>query len=559
MSKWTRPWMSILLVLALVVAFGLLAVGCGEDETEGEAETTTEEGTDTTEGEEPAEGELAEDQTLTVEIASEPPSLDPNLATDTTSSLIINNIFEGLVRLDENGDAQPGAAESWEVSEDGLTYTFHLREDDAWTNGDPVTSEDFKNSWLRILAPETAADYAYQLYFIEGAEEYNAGEGAAEDVAIETPDPETLVVTLKSVTPWFLPLLSHQAYFPIPLATVEEFGDQWTEPENIVTNGRFTLASWEHEASVTLQKWPEHWDADSVFLETVNLPMIEESTTAVAAWENGELDIVRDLPVADMDRLKAMPEYTSYPLLGIYYYGFNVEHSPLDDVNVRKALALAIDRQTIVENVTKQGQIPATSFTPEGMPGFETYVKNFLQPTADVEQAKALLEEAGYADGFDITIFYNTSESHQAIATAIQSMWQEIGVNASLQNMEWKQYLDFVQNDPETQVYRMGWVADFNDAYNFLDILRGGGGNNYTRWASDEYDELLDAALQAETDEERFEIYSQMEEIISVEEMPVAPIYWYTNPDLVRDYVQGWQPNALGELTNFEGVQILAH
>ncbi len=566
MEKWLKPWMGAILVLVLIAAFGLFAVGCGSDDgdttdTTGTEATDTEDTTETSEGEAGA-GDLAEDQTITVQIASEPPSLDPNLATDTTSALVINNIFEGLVRLDANGDPVPGVAESWEESEDGLTYTFMLRDDATWTNGDPVTSQDFVDSWLRILNPETAADYAYQLFFIQGAEEYNAGEGAVEDVAIVAPDETTLEVTLKAPAPWFVPLMSHQSYFPIPMATVEEFGDQWTEPANIVTNGAFTLEEWNHEQDISLAKNPDWHGAADVSLETVEMPMIQEATTGVAAFENGEVDVQRDIPVADVDRLKDLPEYETFPLLGIYYYGFNVENEALSDVNVRKALSLAIDRTTIVENVSKQGQTPATSFTPEGMPGFETFsgIETDVQTTADVEMAQQLLTDAGFGEGgepLDVTIYYNTDEGHQAIATAIQSMWQQVGVNAELQNMEWKQYLDFVQNNPEVQAYRMGWVADFNDAYNFLDVLRGGGGNNYTRWSNDQYNELLSSALEAGDDQARYDAYREMEQLIA-DEVPVAPIYWYTDPDLVKPNVQGWHPNALGSTTNFEEISISA-
>ncbi|GAB4255212.1 MAG: oligopeptide ABC transporter substrate-binding protein OppA [Thermoleophilia bacterium] len=558
MSSWKRSWLVVVLAVALVGTLGIVA-GCGGGET-----TTTAGGGGSTETTAPATGDLAEDQTLVININTEPPSLDPNLASDTTSVKVINNIFEGLVHIDYQGNPFPGAAEKWEVSDDGLTYTFYLRGTDKWTNGDPVTSQDFKDSWLRILDPATAADYAYQLYFIKGAEEFNSGKGKAEDVAIDATDPNKLVVTLKAPTPWFVPMMSHQAFFPIPKKVVDQFGDKWTEPGNIVTNGPYTLATWNHDSDIMLKKWPDWREASSVVLENIKMVMIQEATTGVAAFENGEIDVQEELPVADMDRLKKLPQYKLFPLLGIYYYGFNTKHAPLDKPEVRKALALAIDRQSIVDNVTKAGQVPATGFVPEGMPGFDTInaQATLIKPTADVEAAKKLLADAGYPDGKglpEIVIYYNTSEGHQAIATAIQEQWKAIGVNATLKNMEWKQYLDFVQNNEDVMVYRMGWVADFGDAFNFLDVLRGGGGNNYTRWSNADFDKGLNDALNAASDADRYGIYANMEKILSVDEMPVAPIYWYTNPELVADYVQGYEPNPLGELTNLWTVKILKH
>jgi oligopeptide transport system substrate-binding protein len=421
---------------------------------------------------------------------------------------------------------------------------------------------DFKNAWTRILDPATAADYAYMLYQIKGAAEFNGGTGSADALGIDATDPNTLVVSLTSPAPWFVPMMNHQAFFPIPKATVDQFGDKWTEPANIVTNGPYNLTEWNHDSDMTIQKWDGWRDASTVTLETIKMTMITEDTTAVAAFENGEIDVQDSLPTADMPRLKALPQYKMFPTLGLYYYGFNTKHAPLDDVKVRKALALAIDRQAIIDNIAQADQQAATSISPPGLPGFDTYVqKDFLTAAAQVDQAKALLAEAGYPDGAglpEIVIYHNTSEGHAAIATAIQEEWKAIGVNATIKNMEWKQYLDFVQNNDETMVYRMGWIADFADAYNFLDLFRTKSGNNYTRWGSAAYDKALDDSLTAPDDAARWALYAQAEKIAS-DEMPIMPIYWYTNPDLVQDWVEGYFAQPLGNQVNAWVIKIKTH
>jgi oligopeptide transport system substrate-binding protein len=549
-----RTWLGLVLVVVVIGMVGLLSSCGGTDDT---ATTVPPEGVTTTA---PAVSDLAPDQTLIENIKEEPPSLDPNIATDTTSSCIINNIFEGLTRMAPDGSVFPGLAEKWEVSPDGLTYTFYLRGTDKWTNGDVVTSQDFKNSWTRILDPKTAGQYAYELYYIKGATEWNDGSGTADKLAIDATDPKVLKVTLTSKVPWFVGLMAHTAYFPVPLKTIEQFGDKWTEPANIVTCGPFKLTGWNHASDLTMEKSADWRDASKVTLTKITKVMIGEETTGVAAFENGEIDIQQQLPVADIDRIKTLPEYVVFPYLGVYYMGFNTTNPALAKVEVRQALGMAIDRQGIIDNVVKQGQAPATGWAPPGLPGFDTFHKDNWPASPDVAKAKELLAAAGYPDGAglpEITIFYNTSESHQAIMEAIQEQWKAIGVKSVLKNMEWKQYIDFLPKDPSVQAYRMGWIADYVDAENFYGLLTTKSGNNYTRWGSTTYDDTLKGSLDAATESDRYKAYGQLEQILA-DEAPATPIYWYTNPQLVKLYVKGYAPNAMS-MTNFETISILKH
>ncbi len=377
-----------LLLAALVASLALIAAGCGGDD-DGESAGT---GTTT---EEDGGGEAA-DQTLTVNWGTEPPSLDPGLASDTTSSNIVYNIFDGLIKLDEDLNPVPNLAESFETSEDGLTVTIVLRDDGAWSNGDPVTAEDFEWSWKRTISPELAADYAYQFYGIEGAQEYNGCEKScaalADKVGVNAVDDTTLEITLTSPQPWFTQQLAHHSFMAVHRPTVEQFGDKWTEAANIVTNGPFLLDAWEHNASINLVKNEDWRAADDVTLTRVDGRMITDGTTAVQAFEAGEVDVTGGLPVEEIPRLKETEDYQQYPALGTYYYGFNVD--TIKDVNQRRAMSLAIDRQSIIDNVAQADQLPTTGFTPKGMPGFDV-----INPESPWQPATADIEAGQDADG----------------------------------------------------------------------------------------------------------------------------------------------------------------
>jgi len=515
-------------ITAAVTALGLAAVvaGCGGD--------------DSSEG----SGAVV-DQVITVNWGTEPPSLDPGLASDTTSADVISNIMDPLVKLDADLNPVPNLAESWETSDDGKTVTFHLRDDGEWTNGDPVTAEDFEWSWKRTISPDLAADYAYQFFGIVGAAEYNSCESNCDamrdKVGVNAVDDRTLEVELTSPQPWFVQQAAHHSFIAVHRATVEQYGDRWTEPANIVTNGPFQLDRWQHNARLDLVKWDGWRNADDVSLERINGRMISEGTTAVQAFEAGELDMTAGLPPEELSRLKTTPEYAQYPGLGTYYYGFNVKTIP--DVNQRRAMALAIDRRTIIDNIAQADQLPTTGFTPEGMPGFETLNPSspWLPETGDIEQAKELMGQV-QDPVRNVTLLLNDSPGHREIAVAVQSMWKELGITTEIRQQEWAQFLEFIGPPPDASIdsFRLGWIGDYVDAMNFLELWTCDSGNNSTNYCDPAYDELVSEARQTPDNDERYGIYAELEQKLFGEDgaVPVAPIYWYTYVQLEKESIK---------------------
>jgi oligopeptide transport system substrate-binding protein len=530
----SRRWSLWLVVLATGLALAL--AGCGGDDDE--------EATDTGGGEQAA----AAQQEITINWGAEPPSLDPGLASDTTSANILLNIMDPLVKLGDDLEPVAALAESWETSQDGKTVTFTLRQDGKWTNGDPVTAEDFEWSWKRTISPELAADYAYQFYGIVGAQEYNGCEGnkrqceqLRDKVGVSAVDDRTLEVTLTTPQPWFIQQVAHHSFLAVHRPTVEQFGAKWTEAANIVTNGPFQLEAWEHNSRIDLVKWDEWRDAASVSLTRVNGRMISDGTTAVQAFEAGELDVTSGLPPEEIPRLKETPEYEQYTGLGTYYYGFNVKN--IADVNQRRAMALAIPRQTIIDEVAQADQLPATGFTPEGMPGFDTInpESEWLPADGDIERAKELMSQVQKPKK-NITLLLNDAPGHREIAVAIQDAWKELGLNVTIKQQEWAQFLEFIGPPPDKSidVFRLGWIGDYVDAMNFLELWTCESGNNSTNFCNEEYDRIVEEARTTEDNEERYELYSQLEDIMFGEdgEVPVAPIYFYTYVQLEKESVQ---------------------
>lgn len=499
--------------------------------------------------------ETSRSKELNLVIPSEPPSLHPGLATDSTSSAILNNVFEGLTTR-KGSEVVNAAAEDISISDDQITYTIKLR-DAKWSNGDPVTAYDFEYAWKWVLNPENASEYASMLYPIKNAEAYNKGKAKVEDVGIKVEDDKTLVVTLEQPTPYFLEMLAFKTYFPVNKNVAEKNPKWYTEAgEDYVTNGPFLLDSWNHNKDITLKKNPDYWDAANVALEKVNITMVESEQTATTMFDNGEIDFLGS-PFQTV-ALDAIDQYKSEGILkikdyaAIYVYKFNTTDEILKNKNIRRALALAIDRQSLIDNITKGEQKPALGMVPVAIKGFEEDRGYFKDN--DVEEAKKALEqgmkELGISKPEDlkITISFNTSEAHAAIAQFIQENWRKnLGINATLDNSEWQVYLDKLSN-LDYQVGRLGWIADYNDAYTFLEQYDSAqNGNNDTGWENPEYTRLLRESNKETDPEKRLELLKQAEAII-IEEMPVAPIYYYTNLSVAKDYVKNMETDILGNI-----------
>jgi len=494
---------------------------------------------------------------LRMSIGAEPPSLDPGLATDTTSSNILLNIMDPLIKLGPPPALKPvpSLASSWDVK--GTDVTLHLRKDAKWTNGQPVTAEDFVWSWLRTISPELGADYAYQFFGISGAEAYNSCDAAKADcnalkakVGVSAPDKYTLKIKLTSPQPWFIQQLAHHSFLAVNKGAVDAHGSKWTEPANIVTDGPFSLTAWKHDASLTMTKNAKYRDAKSVKIDRIDSQVITDASTALTAFDAGNIDIdTTGFNPTDIPRLKKRPEWKSFAALGTYYYGFNVRN--ITDVNQRRAMASVIDRQAIIKFITRAGQIPATGFTPASIAGGNVIDQhNWLPKTHNDKKAKEFMAKVKNPKK-DINLFFNNSPGHPQIATAVQSFWKGLGLNVTLRQMEWKQYLQFLGPPPNEQVdaYRLGWIGDYPDAVNFLELWTCKSGNNNTNYCNAKYDALIDKARATADATARYKVYQQAEDMLTGPngDLPIMPIYWYTFNNLVKTNVHGFFENPMGQ------------
>ncbi|WP_461481444.1 peptide ABC transporter substrate-binding protein [Porticoccus sp.] len=485
---------------------------------------------------------------------TDPQELDPHIVTGVPEHKILTALLEGLVLKDPATlEPIPGVAERWEVSDDGKHYRFYLRHNARWSNGDPVTAGDFAWSWWRALQPALGNQYAYMLFVIKGAEAYYKGSiKDFERVGIHVIDDYTLEVELANPTPYFLQLLDHYSYFPVHRATIEKFGgadergSQWTRPGNFVGNGPYNLSEWRLFKRVVVSKNPYYWDADKVTINAIHFHPTENVTTEERMFRSGQLHRTASIPIDKVASYrKHHPEllYTQ-AYLGNYFYRFNTRVPQLSDKRVRRALAMSIDRDAIVKQVTKGNELPAYTFTPPDTLGY-TAPDGFRY---DPDKARQLLAEAGYpgGKGFPVTeLLYNTSEGHRKIAVAIQQMWYEqLGIKIVLNNQDWKVYLNSVENG-DYAIARAGWIGDYVDPNTFLDMWVSGGGNNLTGWANTRYDQLiLKLAPEASDPAERYRLMQEAEALL-LEDMPLIPIYIYTSKNLVHPSLKGLQPNLL--------------
>jgi len=498
---------------------------------------------------------------LNYNLGTEPPTLDPALATDTTSVLCDEQLFLGLTDFDDTTEANvvPEIATKWYVSDDGLTWTFEMRKDVWWVHYDPatkkftkkrpVTAHDVEYGAKRTINPETGSAYAYVSYIIKNAEAVNTGESTDLDsVGVKAVDDYTVEFTLEQPAGYFPAIASMWVNRPVPREPIEEFGDLWTEPGNIWTNGPYALDTWEHENRMVMVKNPHFYNAKNVSIEQINFVMVTETSTAFAMYEAGELDVAA-VPLDDMDRVKADPvlskELTIAPRLCTYYYGFDTQEPPFDNPTVRRAFSYAVDRQKLIDTVLKGGQEPAWSFACKGIFGQVADNPDFPGITFDPQKARDLLAEAGYPGGAglpEITLMFNTSEGHQKIAEFIQGSWKEhLGVEVKLANQEWKVYLQTLREDPP-QIWRLGWCADYPDQNNWVhEVFHPTKGANRPRWSGPEaeaFGKLTEQAAAARDPEERKKLYFEAEKSLCVDNAVIIPIYYYTTVRCDKPYLE---------------------
>ena len=481
----------------------------------------------------------------------EPETLDPHHASGTWENRIIGDMFVGLTTEAADGSVMPGAAERWDVSEDGITYTFTIR-DHLWSDGTPVTADDFEFSLRRILAPETAAKYASILYPIKNAQALNSGDMTGmENLGVRALDVKTLEITLESPTPYFVSQLTHYTAWPVPRHVVELLGNNWVKPGNMVSNGPFTLAEWTPNSQIRVVKNAKFYDAANVALDEVIYYPGEDCAAAQQRFRAGEVDIATDFASDQIDWLRQnlAAETRIAPYLGVYYYPFNTAKPPFDDARVRVALSMVVDRAAITDKVLRTGEVPAYSFVPPGTDNYEggpSYVTWKDTPYAErVAQAKALLAEAGYGPNnpLEVTLRYNTSENHKKIAIAVSSMWKQIGVDTELYNSEVSVHYAEMQAG-NFQVARAGWIADYNDPQNFLFLLQQSTGPlNYGNYNNPEFEGLMNQAARTVDLAARARLLAQAEAIV-MEEQATLPIYYYVSKNLVAPNVKGWVDNT---------------
>ena len=450
---------------------------------------------------------------------------------------------------DGEGNTIPGVAESWETT-DNKTFTFHLRKDAKWSNGDPVTAEDFVYSWQRAVDPATASPYAWYMEYTKmvNAKDIVAGKKDKSELGVKAVDANTLVIELETAVPYFVMMMGHTTVKPVHKATVEKYGDQWTKPDHFVGNGAFSVDKWVVNERLVLKRNDQYWNNDKTVLNKVTFLPIENQVAEMNRFLSGEIDFTNELPVEHFKRLKKehAEDVSVAGNLCTYYYIFNTKKAPFDDVRVRKAISYAIDRNIVSDAILAQGQKPAYFLTPEITAGFNPELPAYgkMSQKERNEEAARLLEEAGYGkdNPLNFNLLYNTSENHKKIAVALGSMWKKtLGLKVTLENQEWKTYLSS-KDSGDFEVARAGWCGDYNEASSFLTLMKSNNTTGGVHYDSAEYDQIIDKALNSTSAEEREALYLEAEALMA-KDMPIAPIYQYVKSRLLNPHVGGFPTN----------------
>lgn len=497
----------------------------------------------------PSDVKLHPTQKLVKNNGAEPQSLDPHKIQGVPESNIARDQFEGLTIANLDGEIIPGVAESWE-NDDGKVWRFKLRKDAKWSNGEPVTAQDFVYSWQRLVDPNTASPYASYLEYahVENVTDIINGQKLPTELGVKAVGDDIFEVTLTESIPYLDKLVGHIVLAPVHRATVEKFGNQWTNSKNFVGNGAYKLKDWVVNERIVLERNPEYWNNDKTVIEEVTLLAITSENSAVNRYRSGEIDMTLTIPVELFSKLKKeLPKDVKItPYLCTYYYEINNQMPPFDDARVRTAVKLALNNQIITNKVVGQGQQPAYGFTPPFINDMDAIEPEWfqLEQTERNEMAKKLLEEAGYNHSNPLTfkLLYNTSESHKKVAIAAASILkQNAGINMQLENQEWKTFLDSRQQGTH-QIARGGWCADYNEPTTFLNIMLSNSSNNSSHYKSPEFDQVIKDAVTAKSVDDRMKAYQKAEQILDKDSV-IIPIYYYVNSRLVKPYVGGYTGN----------------
>lgn len=495
----------------------------------------------------PAGVQLADKQTLVRNNGAEVQSLDPHKIEGVPESNVNRDLFEGLVIGDLNGHPVPGVAESWD-NKDFKVWTFHIRKDAKWSDGSPVTAQDFVYSWQRLADPKTASPYASYLQYghVANVDEIIAGKKPATDLGVKAIDDKTFEVTLSEPVPYFYKLLVHPSVSPVPKAAIEKYGEKWTQPANIVTNGAYKLKDWVVNERIVLERNTNYWDNAKTVINQVTYLPISSEVTDVNRYRSGEIDMTyNNMPIELFQKLKKeIPKEVHVdPYLCTYYYEINNQKAPFTDVRVRTALKLALDRDIIVNKVKNQGDLPAYSYTPPYTDGMKLVEPEWFKWSQEKrnEEAQKLLAEAGYTADKPLTfnLLYNTSDLHKKLAIAVASIWKKnLGANVKLENQEWKTFLDS-RHQGTFDVARAGWCADYNEPTSFLNTMLSDSSNNTAHYKSPAFDKIIGDTLQVTDEAKRAELYAQSEQQLD-KDSAIVPVYYYVNARLVKPWVGGY-------------------